>query len=702
MYSLIKKEVVDKVLSISRIEDIVSKYVHLKRCGSDGYVGLCPFHSEKTPSFHVSISRNIYKCFGCGAGGNVVNFLMNIEKLSYPEAIKYLCREYNIIVEYEENNKHSNRSVNTTVNKSSGLVEKDLNSVKINKDNEKKEEIRNTGIEKKDELYVLDAACKFYIYCLYNTEKGKNNVLSYLYNRGLNDDIIKEMRIGYCSEDLSFVKEAIKMNIDVSTIINSGVGYYPEDIKYKNGDINVDLVKDRFYGRIIFPIFDLSNNVIGFGGRVLDSTDTRKSKYINTPNTSFYDKSRVLYGLNFSKNYILKNDYCYLVEGYMDFISMYKKGYKNVVATCGTSLTMEHIQTIKRFTNNVIVCYDGDDAGIKATERAMELLISEGMNVKVILFPEGEDADSFFNNKDKNHIKEYFINNKKSFIYYYIDKIKKEESEYKRADIIEKVTKTISLCPSKVSKILMIKELSKNLHIDESIFNKIIKNNEIISYYQKRIRMNGIKKQDTLEDKKSVDTIYLSLEREIYYIIYILIKYGRYVIYLQDVEVEYKNGHRCIEKNLPITVAEFYKYVFTESGIFDINREYFSLLKEVIDYLLDCINNEYIPCVKDYMDNIKNEKIISICHLVNEPSISLSNNWKEIAPDLVYCENMNFDINQIKRSLIQLKIKCLRMDLYLYGNNTMDNKDRMETIKSIQDEMDDLLDYQNQLFDKDK
>ena len=345
---MIPKETIDKIFEAARIEEVVSGFVQLKKRGAN-FIGHCPFHDEKTPSFTVSASKGIYKCFGCGKGGNSVSFVMEHEHYSYPEALKYLAEKYSIEV-----------------------VEKELTPE------------QNIRANDRDSLYVISSfANKFFQQQLWGREEGKIVGLSYYKERGFTEETIKKFQLGYSPKQKDALsKEAIKSSFQQKYLEDSGLSI----IKNKSA-------LDRFRERMMFPIHSFSGRVLGFGGRTLQKNN--KAKYVNSPESLIYLKSKILYGIYFAKQHISKQNNCFIVEGYTDVISLHQAGVENVVSSSGTSLTSEQIKLINRFTKNITILFDGDAAGLKASFRSIDMILAEGMNVKVVLFPDGEDPVSY-------------------------------------------------------------------------------------------------------------------------------------------------------------------------------------------------------------------------------------------------------------------------------------------------------------------
>jgi DNA primase len=425
---VIPKETIDIIFDASRIEDVVGDFVTLKKRGVN-LLGNCPFHNEKTPSFTVSPAKGIYKCFGCGKAGNAVNFIMDHEHYSYPEALRYLANKYNIEVPEE---------------------------TEVRSD----EELRQKN-ERESLLIVSEFARKHFTENLLNTEEGKSIGLSYFKERGFRDDIIEKFQLGFSSSGRSnFSDAAIKNGYNPQYLIKSGLAVEREEQPGK--------YYDRFYERVMFPIHNLSGRVIAFGGRTL-RTDKKIAKYINSPETDIYHKSNVLYGLWLAKKAIIADDNCFLVEGYTDVISFHQAGIENVAASSGTSLTVEQIKLIKRYTNNITILYDGDDAGIKASLRGINLILEEGMNVKVVLFSDGEDPDSFARKNSPDFVRDFIKNKAADFIVFKSNLLLKEASNdpIKRAELIKEIVNTISLIPDAIYRSVYVKECSAILDVPE-------------------------------------------------------------------------------------------------------------------------------------------------------------------------------------------------------------------------------------------
>ena len=415
-----------RIIDAANILEVVQDFVSLRRSGVS-YVGLCPFHSDRKPSFYVSPSKNVCKCFSCGEGGSPVHFIMKHEQLSYNEALRYLAKKYHIeIVEREET------------------------------DEEKK------AASERQSLFILnDYAQKFFVEQLHNTDDGRNIGLSYFRERGLRPDIIEKFGLGYAPElrDI-FTKQALTVGYPIERLTAVGLSIQYEDKP----------PHDRFRGRVIFPIRNLSGQYVAFGGRIMGKAD-KTAKYINSPESLIYSKSRELYGLYQAKQAISKANKCYLVEGYTDVISMHQSGVENVVASSGTALTVQQIRLIRRFTERVTVLYDGDNAGIKAALRGIDLLLEEGLDIKVVLLPEGEDPDSYAQKHSRQELLDFLDAEETDFIHF---KIRLYQSEMqrdpiRRAELIKDVLRTIALIPDTIRRTVLIQSSAALLNMDEAL-----------------------------------------------------------------------------------------------------------------------------------------------------------------------------------------------------------------------------------------
>lgn len=433
-YIMISKQTIDKIFSTIRVEEIVGEYVQLKRAGSN-YKGLSPFHEEKSPSFVVSPSKQIWKDFSTGKGGTAISFLMEIENFTYPEALRHAAKKYGIEIEEDQR--------------------------------EFSEEAKNAQSER-DLLYKIhEVANDYFQNFLWEAEEGKSIGFAYFKERELKDDIIKKFQLGYSPEKKNaFTAYALEKGYAKEILEKSGLSIFPENAP--NGI-------DRFRERVIFPIHSFSGRVLGFGARILKN-NVKTAKYLNSPETEIYHKSNVLYGLNQSKQAISRKNICLLVEGYMDVISLHMSGIENVVASSGTSLTTEQIKLIKRLTENVTILFDGDNAGIKASFRSIDMLLTEGMNIRVLLFPEGDDPDSFARKHPQDYVEKFIENEAMDFIDFKAEILLKEAGNdpIKKAEAIRNIVKSVGFVQNALKREVYLKEVSNKFGLSEqSLFNEL-------------------------------------------------------------------------------------------------------------------------------------------------------------------------------------------------------------------------------------
>ena len=429
---MIDQETIQRIMDAARIEEVIGDFVSLKKRGAN-HIGCCPFHNEKTPSFYVSPSKGIFKCFGCGEAGDVVKFLMKHEHYTYPEALRWLADKYHIEIKEEEQTEE-----------------------------EKQRQTERDGL-----FHVSEFAQKYFADLLYNDEMGRAVGLSYFHGRGLSDEVIKRFGLGFCLDEWSnFTDHALKNGYSLQVLEKTGLTIVKEDTGKQY---------DRFRGRVMFPIYSISGRVLGFSGRVL-TTEKQAAKYVNSPDSDIYNKSRILYGLFQARAAIAKADKCYLVEGNVDVISMHQSGVENTVASCGTSLTTEQIRLIKRYTSNVTVLYDGDKAGIKAALRAIDLLFAEGMHVRLVLFPDGEDPDSYAQKYGSTQLQEFLASHEDNFIMYktrvLLDDVK--EDPIRKAELVSETARSIALVTDMLERSEYIRQCSHLLRVSEDVLSTAV------------------------------------------------------------------------------------------------------------------------------------------------------------------------------------------------------------------------------------
>ena len=480
---MIDQQTISLILETARIEEVVSDFVTLKKQGTN-FLGLCPFHNEKTPSFIVSPAKGIFKCFGCGKGGNSVHFVMEHEHLSYPDALRFLAKKYHIEIHEREIS-----------------------------DEEKQQQ------DDRESMFAVNKfAQEYFSSNLHQHAEGVAVAKSYFLERGFRDDIIKKFQLGYClNEKSTFTQEALKNGYKKEFLEKTGLSIFYD------GAAGVD----RFRGRVIFPVHTLTGKVVAFGGRILHK-DEKSAKYVNSPESEIYNKSEELYGMFFAKNAIVKQNRCFLVEGYADVISMFQAGVENVVASSGTSLTLGQIQKIKRFTNNVTVIYDGDSAGIKASFRAIDLLLEAGMNVKMLQLPDGEDPDSYAQSHNADEVIDFIDKNQKDFIHFKASLLMRDKSTIadplKKVEVVNEMVQSISLINNKILLGEYVKECARLLDVrEENLYSEINK--------KKRQSYDTKNNTQTVEKTEKKPTTYSSaltnaFEKQELSILYFLVRYG--------------------------------------------------------------------------------------------------------------------------------------------------------------------------------
>lgn len=425
---MIDQATIDRIVDAAQIVDVVSDFVTLKKRGVN-FVGLCPFHSDKTPSFYVSPAKGLCKCFACGKGGNAVHFIMEHEQMTYPEALRYLAKKYGIEIK-----------------------ERELTS-----------EEKQVQSERESMFVINNFARDYFQNILRNHVDGRSIGMAYFRQRGFRDDIIEKFQLGYCTESHdALAQEALRKGYKKEYLVKTGLCYETDDQR----------LRDRFWGRVIFPVHTLSGKVVAFGGRVLSSqTKGVKVKYVNSPESEIYHKSNELYGIFFAKQAIVKQDRCFLVEGYTDVISMHQAGIENVVASSGTALTPGQIRLIHRFTNNITVLYDGDVAGIKASIRGIDMLLEEGMNIKVCLLPDGEDPDSFARKYNATGFQDFIQKHETDFIRFKTNLLLEDAGKdpIKRAELITNLVQSISVIPEAIVRDVYIKECAQLLRLEDKL-----------------------------------------------------------------------------------------------------------------------------------------------------------------------------------------------------------------------------------------
>jgi len=556
---VITKETIDKIFSTIRVEEIVGEYVQLKRAGSN-FKGLSPFHEEKSPSFVVSPSKQIWKDFSTGKGGTAISFLMEIENFTYPEALRHAAKKYGI--EIEENVR------------------------------EYSEEEKQSQTER-DLLYKIhEVANDFFQEQLWESEEGKMIGFSYFKERELRDDIIKKFQLGYSPEKKNaFTEFALEKAYSKEILEKSGLSIFPE---------NTPSGIDRFRDRVIFPIHSFSGRVLGFGARILKN-NVKTAKYLNSPETEIYHKSNVLYGLNQSKQSISRKNLCLLVEGYMDVVSLHQSGIENVVASSGTSLTTEQIKLIKRLTENVTILFDGDNAGIKASFRSIDMLLSEGMNIRVLLFPDGDDPDSFARKHPQEFVENFIDKEAKDFIDFKAEILLRDAGNdpIRKAESIRDIVKSVAFVQNALKREVYLKEVSNKFGLSEqSLFNELqIQTNVTQQQQESKPRFEEKKATPKLEvvttseEKDNISFKVISLENKL---IELMLMFGDVIV----------KRHNTEGRSYEITVIEEILNHFEEEDYnfqIEANKRIIQNVKEGI------LNNELRN--GDFFVNLMDEEI---------------------------------------------------------------------------------------------
>ena len=592
---MISKNTIDQVYETARLEEVIGDFVQLKKSGSN-FKGLSPFTDERSPSFMVSPVKQIWKDFSSGKGGNVVAFLMEHEHFTYPEAIKYLAKKYNIEVEETEQS------------------------------NEDKEHAN----ERESMYLVSEFAQTHFKQMLWESELGKAIGLSYFKERGFTDETIKKFELGYCLDQWDgFTTAALDKGYKLDYLEKTGLTIVKEDPNNPNSSRKFD----RFKGRVMFPIHSLSGRVLGFGGRIL-TNDKKAAKYLNSPESDIYHKSKVLYGIYNAKQSIAKEDNCYLVEGYTDVIQFYQRGIHNVVSSSGTALTSEQIRLVNRLTKNITVLFDGDDAGLRASLRGIDIILEQGMNVRVCTFPQGEDPDSFAKNNELEDIVSYLEKNSKDFIQFKASLLVKEASNdpIKRADTVRDIVNSIAKIPDRIKKEIYIQECAQIMNISEAVlFNtlaQIGKKETADVQKQQKEEQKAFEVVRNEEEREKVDVQYV-LERKI---IEALMLYGTHKEEFEDLVLkENESGDLILEpESMQIKVYEKIYLDLQEDEIELANEDF----RKMYTKLIEALNEEEEFSITTFVNGLDQEMANQISSILMEEERYKLDNWesKEIYP----------------------------------------------------------------------
>ncbi|MFH6604636.1 DNA primase [Maribacter algicola] len=640
---MISKSTIDQVYETARLEEVIGDFVQLKKSGSN-FKGLSPFTDERTPSFMVSPVKQIWKDFSSGKGGNVVAFLMEHEHFTYPEAIKYLAKKYNIEIEETE------------------------------RTDEQKEEAN----ERESMYLVSEFAKEHFAEMLWNTELGKAIGLSYFKERGFTDETIKKFSLGYCLDQWDgFTKAALDKGYQLEYLEKTGLTIVKEDTANPGDPRKFD----RFKGRVMFPIHSMSGRVLGFGGRILNN-DKKAAKYLNSPESEIYHKSKVLYGIYYAKQAINKEDNCYLVEGYTDVIQFYQRGIQNVVSSSGTALTPEQIRLINRLTKNITVLFDGDAAGLRASIRGIDLILEQGMNVKVCSFPEGEDPDSFAKNNELEDITIYLQENSKDFIQFKAHLLAEEAANdpIKRADTVRDIVNSIAKIPDAIKREIYIQECAQIMNISEAVlFGTLAQiGKKEIADVSKKLQQEHkafeVVKNEVAAEK--VDVQY-ELERKI---IEMLLLYGKEQEEFEDLVLkENEEGDLILEpESLEAKVYEKI-YLDLQDDEIELTNDQF---RKIYYKLIEQLNEKEDFSVNTFLSELDQEMVSEVSSILMEEEKYVLHKWE--SKD-IYPKDKKHGVAQlVSETILTLRCYLIKKRMERLQKNTQNvEEDHKETLEEI-------------------
>lgn len=634
---MIDQETIQRIMDAARIEEVIGDFVSLKKRGAN-HIGCCPFHNEKTPSFYVSPSKGIFKCFGCGEAGDVVAFLKKHEHFTYPEALRWLAQKYNIEIREEEQT----------------------------------EEQKERQNERDALFHVSEFAQKYFADLLYNDEMGRAVGLSYFHGRGLSDEVIKNFGLGYCLDEWSaFTDHARKNGYSDAVLEKTGLTIFKEESKK---------AYDRFRGRVMFPIYSISGRVLGFSGRVL-SSEKQAAKYVNSPDSDIYNKSRILYGLYQARSAISKANKCYLVEGNIDVISMHQSGVENTVASCGTSLTTEQIRLIKRYTPNVTVLYDGDSAGIKAALRAVNLLFAEGMHVRCVLFPDGEDPDSYAQKYGSSALQDYLASHEDNFVMFktrvLLDSVKNDP--IRKAELVKETVNTIALVPDLLERTEYVSQCAHLLDVpEEALASELAKAINLLRQkgYEEE-RKQEVPSATPDESQQSQEITVPSAP--------VPITPPAHPSERHLIQLLLNDGDKTLSQSVTAddgTVQE-YTYTVAQCIVADLQNDGLSfsdpLCQRIFDYFADAVNRGEVPDAS-YFVSVDDEALRSFAISLMLDTWRISDTWRQkqiFVPTLE--DNLQLDLTE---TILCFKEKCI-------DDRIADNARRLREVKA--DDEDNLM-----------
>ncbi|HZJ19413.1 MAG TPA: DNA primase [Pricia sp.] len=640
---MISKTTIDKVYETARLEEVIGDFVQLKKSGAN-FKGLSPFTDERSPSFMVSPVKQIWKDFSSGKGGNVIAFLMEHEHFTYPEAIKYVAKKYNIEVE----------------------------------ETERTDEQKQEANERESMYLVSEFAQNHFSEMLLDTELGKAIGLSYFKERGFTDETIKKFGLGYCLDQWDgFTKAALDKGYQLNYLDKTGLSIVKEDAQNPNNPRTFD----RFKGRVMFPIHSMSGRVLGFGGRIL-KMDKKAAKYLNSPESDIYHKSKVLYGIFFAKQAIAKEDNCYLVEGYTDVIQFYQRGIENVVSSSGTALTPEQIRLINRLTKNITVLFDGDAAGLRASVRGIDLILEQGMNVKVCTFPEGEDPDSFAKNNELEAVQTYLTDNSKDFIQFKANLLAKEAANdpIKRADTVRDIVNSIAKIPDPIKREIYIQECAQIMNVSEGVLFSTLA--QISKKNQADTAKNDKQEQkafDVVKNETSVEKVDVQYELE-RKIIELLLLYGNEEQKFEDLVLKENDAGDLILEPLSLDVKVYEKiYLDLQEDEIELANEHF---RDIYYKLIEALNESDDFSINTFLSDLDQEMVSEVSSILMEEEKYILHNWERKD---IYPKEKGAGVAQlVSETILTLRCFLIKKRMLALQNDTQESTDdHRETLEEI-------------------
>lgn len=640
---MISKSTIDQVYEAARLEEVIGDFVQLKKSGSN-FKGLSPFSDERTPSFMVSPVKQIWKDFSSGKGGNVIAFLMEHEHFTYPEAIKYLAKKYNIEVE----------------------------------ETQRTDEQKQEANERESMYLVSGYAQEYFSKILWESELGKAIGLTYFKERGFTDETITKFGLGYCLDQWDgFTKAALDSGYKLTYLEKTGLTIVKEDASRGQETKKFD----RFKGRVMFPIHSMSGRVLGFGGRILTS-DKKAAKYLNSPESEIYHKSKVLYGIYYAKQAIAKEDTCYLVEGYTDVIQLYQRGIRNVVSSSGTALTPEQIRLISRLTKNITVLFDGDAAGLRASLRGIDLILEQGMNVKVCAFPEGEDPDSFAKHNELEEVVAYLESHSKDFIQFKAGLLAEEAADdpIKRADTVRDIVNSIAKIPDAIKREIYVQECAQIMRVSEGVLFSTLaqigkkKQSDAAKRAQPEQKVFDVVKNEVKVEK--VDVQY-ELERKI---IEMLLLYGKELQEFEDLVLkENEEGELILEpESLEIKVYEKI-YLDLQEDEIELTNEQF---KGVYLKLIEALNEKEDFSVSTFLSELDQDMVAEVSSILMEEEKYVLHNWER--KDIYPKEKKNVIAQLVSETILTLRCYLIKKRMLALQKNTENSPgENTETLEEI-------------------